>query len=316
MKKIFILCSLALILILPIATQAQETASECNLVSLFGGWARATAEGQPNGAVFGYLVNLSQEHDSLISASSPVAEVVEFHEMIMGDDDVMRMQPVEGGFAVMPHNYLALQPGGYHIMLINLTQMLEAGTSFELTLVFEQAGAVTLSIPVRAIDAMEEGMGMQMEMPMHAEMTPEATAEAVIYPEACAKLHVLGAWARPAGAGMPNSAAYALLLNLTNQDMRLISASSEVAAAVELHEMTMGDGDVMQMRPIEGGILIPAGGLAVLQPGGLHVMLIGLTQELIADNTMALSLSFEDGTVIELEVPIHEPMESAMPMNH
>ena len=68
----------------------------------------------------------------------------------------------------------------------------------------------------------------------------------------------------------------------------------------------------MRMSPVEGGILIPAGGVAQLRPGGLHVMLIGLTQDLEADTTIALTLTFDDGTVMELDVPVREPMESPM----
>ena len=301
------------LLLMPFTILAQGDESECGVVSLFGAWARATAEGAPNGAAFGFLVNLSAEADTLIGARTDVAEVVELHEMIMGEGDVMQMRPVEGGFAVMPNHFLELKPGGLHIMLINLTQPLAAGSSFELLLNFEHAGEVSVTIPVREMTEMEGNMGMGGEMHMQPEMTPDAMPQPNMeWDETCAAMHVVGAWARPAAAGMPNSAAYGLLLNLTDADDVLASASSSVAEAVELHEMTMGDNDVMQMRPIEGGIPVPAGGTALLQPGGLHVMLIGLTQELAAGTTMDLTLTFAENGDIELIVPIQEPME--MPM--
>jgi copper(I)-binding protein len=82
----------------------------------------------------------------------------------------------------------------------------------------------------------------------------------------------------------------------------------------ELHQMTMGENDVMQMRPVEGGIPVPAGGTARLQPGGLHVMLIGLTQELAVDATLDLTLNFAESGVIELTVPVQEPPEEGMSM--
>jgi copper(I)-binding protein len=130
-----------------------------------------------------------------------------------------------------------------------------------------------------------------------------------VWDDACTGMHVVGAWARPAAAGTPNSAVYGLLLNLTESDDTLISVNTEISEVAELHEMTMGDGDVMRMRPIEGGIPVPAGGTALLQSGGLHVMLIGLTQELETDATMTLTLTFEESGEIELTVPIQEPMD-------
>ena len=132
--------------------------------------------------------------------------------------------------------------------------------------------------------------------------------------EACAKMYVVEGWARPAAAAMPNSAAYGLLLNLTDSDDTLISANCGVAQAVELHEMLMGEGDVMRMRPIEGGITVASGAATLLQPGGLHIMLIGLNQELEAGTTLELTLEFSERGTLELAVPIHEPGEAEMPM--
>jgi periplasmic copper chaperone A len=307
-----ILCLLIVfgLLLMPVLVQGQE--SECQFVSLFDAWAGATGAGMPNGAVYGYLVNLGTEADTLISARTDVAEVVEFHETIIGENDVMQMQPLADGLALEADSYLQLQPGGYHIMLFNLVQPLEAGSIFDLTLMFEQAGEVTVTIPVRERDAEAHGMGMTM----HAEATPEMMMPVPLeIDDACATLQILGAWARPANAAMPNSAAYALLLNLTNTDIQLVSASSPVAQAVELHEMIIGDDDVMQMRPLEDGILVPAGGLVHLKPGGFHVMLIGLNQDLAVDSTINLTFGFADETVLELEVPVQAPPEAPMPMH-
>lgn len=312
MKTRLFLVLLALFALLAAPTLALAHGDEdgCEIVTLVGGWARSSPMGAPNGAVFGLLVNLGAEPDMLVSASTPAAEVVELHETIMGDGDVMQMRPVEGGIAVMPDNYLALQPGGLHIMLINLTQPLVAGETLDLTLNFEHVGEVVVTVPI--VEMLEGEMGM--EATPEAEMTAEPMpASTVSWPEACAKVHVLGAWARPSTGGMPNSAAYALLLNLTDADATLISASAAVSDAVELHEMVMGDGDVMRMQPIEGGVVVPAGGYAQLKPGGMHVMFIGLTQELQPETTMDLMLTFESGEVIELTVPIREPMEGEMP---
>lgn len=308
MKTMSIWVVLLTLLLLPFAAQAHDEGGECDLVYLFNGWARATPEGAPNGAVFGFLVNLTGTADRLISASTDVAEVVEFHETVIGDGDVMQMRPLEDGFAVEANHFLQLQPGGLHIMLINLRQPLEAGSTFELVLNFEHAGAVSLSVPVREMVEMGAGMGESEEHVMSMP-APEAA-----WSDACAKMYVVEGWARPAAAAMPNSAAYGLLLNLTDSDDTLISANSSVAQAVELHEMLMGEGDVMQMRPIEGGITVASGAGTLLQPGGLHIMLIGLNQELEAGTTLELTLEFAESGTLELTVPIHEPGEAEMPM--
>jgi len=313
--RILLVCCLLLSVLAGVSFVGAQDAATCEVASLFDAYAYASPDGSPNGAVFGKLVNLSAEADTLVSVSSAVAEAVELHETIMGDGDVMQMRPIEGGIPVEPQNFVSLQPGGIHIMLINLTQPLVAGEMFELVLNFERLGEVTITVPVKDREAEMGAMDGGMMMP---EMTSEAMmmpTEPVEWPEGCAKVHVVGAWARPAVPGAPNSAAYALLVNLTAAEDTLISASTTISAMTELHEMTMGAGDVMQMRPIEGGIVIPPGGVAVLEPGGKHVMLMGLTQELPAGTTIELTLTFAESGEVVLTIPVREPMEPGMPMS-
>lgn len=316
---------------------AQDAAGTCNLVSMFDVYAPATAPGAPNGVVYGLLVNLGGAADTLVGASSAVAEAVELHRSSVDDSGVMQMKPVEGGIPVGANDFVALEQGGLHIMLINLKAPLEVGASFDLTLTFATAGDVTISVPVRPL--MDAGMamgGMAMgeaatpEMPMDgmAMATPEMPmgGMAMATPEtamggmamadwgACAGMHIVGAWARPSLPGAPNTGAYALLLNLTASDDTLVSAATKITQATELHEMTMGANDVMEMRPVEGGIPVPAGGTARLQPGGLHVMLIGLTQELPAGSTVQITYTFASGYVVTLDVPVHAPDAGGMAM--
>lgn len=302
------------LVVTPFALLAQDADALCDVVGLFGVWARATPPGAPTGAVYGVLANLGTESDTLVSVVTDIAGAAEIHEMTMGANDVMQMSPVEGGLAVEPGNFVELAPGGTHIMLMNLTQGLEPGQTFELVLTFEQAGEVSVPVLVRSMAEADTGMSMH-GVDTHSDVTPEATPEPVAnmdVPDACARLHVLGGWARAAGAGMPNSAAYALLLNLTDTDDVLLSVNSDAADAVELHEMAMGANDVMQMRPVEGGISVPAGSYVQLQPGGFHVMLIGLTQPLDADTTLDLTLTFAEAGDVTLTVPVREPVVAPM----
>jgi copper(I)-binding protein len=105
-------------------------------------------------------------------------------------------------------------------------------------------------------------------------------------------------------AGM-NSAAYMLIHNGTSQTDRLLRVESNAAQAVELHRSEVVD-EVMTMRPVES-IEIPAGGEVRLEPGGLHVMLIGLTQPLEAGSSIPLTLVFENAGEITVDAEVRAP---------
>jgi copper(I)-binding protein len=121
-----------------------------------GAWARATPPGGKVGGAFVTLVNIGDAPDRLVSAASPAAGRVELHTHIK-DGDVMRMRQVEGGIPLPPGDTVKLQPGGFHIMLLGLTQGLAAGSSFPLTLTFEKAGSVQVDVPVQAMGSMGPG---------------------------------------------------------------------------------------------------------------------------------------------------------------
>lgn len=103
------------------------------------------------GGVFLVLKNGGGSADKLVKAVSPVAENVELHTHIK-DGDAMRMRAVET-IPVPANGQTALEPGGYHIMLIGLKQPLKEGGSFPLTLTFEKAGSVTVTVPVHKAGA-------------------------------------------------------------------------------------------------------------------------------------------------------------------
>ncbi|WP_185973712.1 DUF1775 domain-containing protein [Ferrovibrio terrae] len=103
------------------------------------------------GGVFLTLKNGGGTADRLVKAASPVAANVELHTHIK-DGDAMRMRAVEN-IPVPANGQTALEPGGYHIMLIGLKQVLKEGESFPLTLTFEKAGNVTVSVPVQKAGA-------------------------------------------------------------------------------------------------------------------------------------------------------------------
>lgn len=87
------------------------------------------------------------------------------------------------------------------------------------------------------------------------------------------------------------SAAYLTIHNRGSDADRLVSAAASVAKAVELHTVVK-DGDVMRMRPVQA-IEVAAGATQKLQPGGYHIMLIGLKAPLKAGDRFPLDLTFE-----------------------
>ncbi len=120
-----------------------------------------------------------------------------------------------------------------------------------------------------------------------------------------------GAGATPhAMAGSGTGAAFFTVTNNGAGDDRLVAAESDVAAAVEVHEMKMV-GETMEMTPLPEGLPIPAGETVVLEPGGYHIMMIGLTRDLKAGETFELKLTFEQAGAVELNVPIYASLSAA-----
>lgn len=109
-------------------------------------------------------------------------------------------------------------------------------------------------------------------------------------------------WARPSVGAGRTGAAYLTLHNRGERADRLVGASSPVAQAVELHSHTM-EGDVMRMRAVPAVEVAP-GEPVVFGPGGLHVMLIGLTRPLAEGERFPLTLRFEHGGTVAIDVPV------------
>lgn len=108
-------------------------------------------------------------------------------------------------------------------------------------------------------------------------------------------------WARASAGPARNGTAFLVIENAGAAD-RLLAAAGEVAERVELHTHTM-DGNVMQMRRVEF-VEIPAQGEAALQPGGIHIMLIGLKQPLREGERFPLTLTFEKAGAVTVEVAV------------
>ena len=109
-----------------------------------------------------------------------------------------------------------------------------------------------------------------------------------------------------ASASIPNGAVYMRLMNEGDTDDRLVSVETDVAEAAELHETRM-ENDIMKMSPLDA-VAVPAGGSATLEPGGMHVMLIGLKKELATGDAFELRLNFEQSGSQTIEVEVTQGM--------
>lgn len=113
-------------------------------------------------------------------------------------------------------------------------------------------------------------------------------------------------YARAVPPGQPNSAVFMAISNDGADDRALLSAASGVADVVELHTHLMEDG-MMKMRRVDQ-IDLPAGETITLAPGGLHVMLIGLKQQLQPGDDVPLTLTLDDGSELSLTAPVRKVM--------
>lgn len=114
-------------------------------------------------------------------------------------------------------------------------------------------------------------------------------------------LRIEAPWTRAALEGR-QGAGFMTIRNTGAVADRLVAATSPVAGRVELHTH-LRDGDVMRMRPVQD-IPVPAGGSATLQPGGLHLMFMGLNRPLVAGETIPVTLRFAEAGEVTVQLRV------------
>jgi copper(I)-binding protein len=139
-------------------------------------WSRATPGGAKVGGGYLTIENKGSAPDRLIGGSADIADRVQVHEMAV-NNGVMTMRPLDKGLVIEPGKTVRLAPGGYHLMLLDLKSPLKQGDRLPVTLQFEKAGKVSLSLDVQSIGAQgpagADGSGGHMEMkkmPEHSGM--------------------------------------------------------------------------------------------------------------------------------------------------
>jgi copper(I)-binding protein len=167
MKSMIRNVTLAALAITLLATPARADDVKAGDLVISQAWSRAT----PNGAKIagGYLTieNKGAAADRLVGGAGDIAGKVEVHEMAM-DNGVMKMRPLDKGLTIEPGKTVKLAPGGYHLMMFDLKGPLKQGDKVPVTLEFEKAGKVTVSLDVQGVGAKGPAGGApsggQMEM--------------------------------------------------------------------------------------------------------------------------------------------------------
>jgi copper(I)-binding protein len=118
------------------------------------------------------------------------------------------------------------------------------------------------------------------------------------------KISVEDAWARPVPAAGGNGTVFFRLVNTGDEPDQLLGGESPVAGSIEVHKTTMEEG-VMRMEHIPG-LELPAKGEILLEPGGYHMMLIGVNTSLALGDTLPITLRFEESGEIQMEVQVRE----------
>lgn len=110
-------------------------------------------------------------------------------------------------------------------------------------------------------------------------------------------------WTRATAKGAEMGGGFVTIVNTGHEADRLVGGSFALAGRAEVHEMKM-EGDVMKMRPLEGGLEIPAGATVELKPGSYHLMFMKLTAPLEAGATVKGSLTFEKAGEVPVEFAV------------
>lgn len=112
-------------------------------------------------------------------------------------------------------------------------------------------------------------------------------------------LKIEHAFTRPTPGGAKVAAGYLTITNGGSTADRLVSATSNISAKTEIHEMKM-EGEVMEMRELTDGLAIPAGATVALKPGGYHIMFVDLSRPVKAGDTIHATLVFEKAGKVDV----------------
>lgn len=127
-------------------------------IAVSDAYARSSGAAAKTAAAYMTLTNEGTEADTLLAVEGDIADRIEIHGTEV-EDGVARMRRIEGGVEIAPGESVTLETGGTHVMFMGLTGPLEDGEAVDLTLVFETAGEMAVSVPVDLGRGMPSGGG-------------------------------------------------------------------------------------------------------------------------------------------------------------
>lgn len=145
----------------------------------------------------------------------------------------------------------------------------------------------------------------------HATHQPEQEGAAATIGD----LAITSAWARATLPGQKSAGAYLIVTNHGTTADRLTGVASPSADKTEIHTMEVIK-DVMTMRPVEGGLEIPAGGSVELKPGGYHIMFMGISEPFADGASVPVTLHFATAGEVELALPVRLVRGQGQGHNH
>jgi copper(I)-binding protein len=110
------------------------------------------------------------------------------------------------------------------------------------------------------------------------------------------------AWVKATDSDM--TAMFGTVMNHSGKDRTIVSAKADVAGMVQLHETVADGSGATTMKEKKGGFPLSAGKSVTLQPGGDHVMLMGLKKKLQAGDTVTVTLTLDDGSAVKVQAPV------------
>lgn len=121
-------------------------------------------------------------------------------------------------------------------------------------------------------------------------------------------------WIRATPPNAPVAGGFVLLTNTGDADDRLIGGEVNFAGEVQVHEMKIVD-DVMRMRQLADGLLIPAGESVLLKPGSFHLMFMKLGEQLMAGEKRSVTMIFAEGGEVVVEFDVMDMSKSGKSMD-
>lgn len=146
------------------STPTTDSGTEADNVSITDAWVKTADEGMS--AAFGELSNTGTEDVTIVSATTAASNMIELHETVENDSGEMIMQEKDGGFVIPAGGSFLLEPGGNHIMLMDLTAPIVAGDDVTFTLTFADDSTLEFTAPGKDYSGANETYEGDEEMDM------------------------------------------------------------------------------------------------------------------------------------------------------